>query len=127
MEIERLKRGTYNQNNQDFKDSESSWENINYEDARELVESNYQSVKMSRPKEDLTAFEWNSVENSLKDGRVVHLLRGFLRMKTDKNKCPYCGSSINEPALSRRGNAIEICSPCGQREAFEDLVGFRGD
>lgn len=128
MEIERLKRGTYNKHNQNFSKSEDSWENIGYQDAKELVKANYQNVKISRPKEDLSAFEWENVVESLDEGRVVHLLKGFLRKKTDKVKCPYCGSSIiDRPAISRRGNSIKICSVCGMRESLEDFTGVRGD
>lgn len=43
--------------------------------------------------------------------------------------CPACGGYIpnnDTPgaypgALSRRDNETEICSECGQREAFEDM------
>lgn len=127
MELEILKRGTYNKNNQDFSKSEGSWENIEWHKAVSLVESNYKTMEMSRPKEDLSAFKWDSIEVDLENGRVIPLLKGFLRKRTEQNKCPYCGSSINNPALSRRGNEVEICSECGRREATEDLGEFRGD
>jgi transcription elongation factor Elf1 len=35
--------------------------------------------------------------------------------------CPRCGKSYTEyPALSRRDNETDICSDCGNSEAFED-------
>lgn len=49
-------------------------------------------------------------------------------MKESFPVCPACGGYIpnnDTPgaypgALSRRDNVTEICSDCGQREAFED-------
>jgi predicted RNA-binding Zn-ribbon protein involved in translation (DUF1610 family) len=43
-------------------------------------------------------------------------------MKMNKEfVCPKCGMTSTEyPALSRRDNKTNICSPCGQIEAYED-------
>ena len=39
-------------------------------------------------------------------------------------KCPKCGKqSTGYPALSRRDNKTNICSPCGIVEALEDYRG----
>lgn len=37
--------------------------------------------------------------------------------------CPRCGATegMEYPALSRRDNNTEICSPCGQEEAMIDM------
>lgn len=38
--------------------------------------------------------------------------------------CPMCGEIYSGyPALSRRDNKTEICSRCGEQEAFEDYLG----
>ena len=40
--------------------------------------------------------------------------------------CPICGKPIiGDPALSRRDGETEICSACGEREAWEDYVRAR--
>lgn len=127
MKLERLKIGSYNKKNQDMKMSEGSWENISIDDAKELVESNYEVLKMSRADEDIDFMKWDSVKVKLEEGRAIEFIRGFLRKKTSFDKCPYCGSSIISPSLSRRGNNVEICTDCGIRESFEDLSGQRGE
>ena len=39
--------------------------------------------------------------------------------------CPRCKKAYSGyPAISRRDNKTEICSECGQAEAFEDLFGY---
>lgn len=44
-----------------------------------------------------------------------------------KRICPICGEEYNEaPAISRRDNKTEICSYCGQVEAFEDMQKILG-
>ena len=48
-----------------------------------------------------------------------------------KYKCPKCDGFIPNDlhvgqypgAISRRDNKTEICSPCGNREAFDDFFG----
>jgi len=40
--------------------------------------------------------------------------------------CPRCGITSSEyPALSRRDNKTNICSSCGQIEAFEDYENYK--
>lgn len=40
-----------------------------------------------------------------------------------KNICPRCGDEITTfPALSRFDNETDICSECGTREAFYNLL-----
>lgn len=127
MKLERLKRGDYRKNNQDMHLSKDSWENFSISEAKKLVESNFKTLKMSRPDDDISFMKWNSVKERLEEGFVVELVKGFIRKKDDKPKCPYCGNTIHSAALSRRGNNIEICSVCGKREAYEDITGQRGE
>ena len=42
-------------------------------------------------------------------------------------KCPRCNESYTGyPALSRRDNATDICSKCGNVEAIMDMTPFDG-
>ena len=45
-------------------------------------------------------------------------------MKRRSWKCPRCKeSTFDFPAISRRDNKTEICSPCGVSEAMADYFG----
>lgn len=52
---------------------------------------------------------------------------GFVRIRNEKRRiCPVCGNPIiGYPALSRRDGKTEICSACGEREAWEDYARAR--
>ena len=52
---------------------------------------------------------------------------GFVRIRNEKKRiCPVCGNPIiGYPFLSRRDGKTEICSACGEREAWEDYARAR--
>lgn len=46
----------------------------------------------------------------------------------EKQICPICGKEYEEyPALSRKDNHTEICSECGQQEALEAFMSWKGE
>lgn len=127
MEFEKLGRGIFEQQNQDFSQCEELWEPIDAAVVKKFVHSNHETLKMTRPGEDVSFLEWENVEKDLENGRVVELMMMFVRAETNVEKCPLCGSSITEDigAISRRDNRTPICSVCGRNEAMDDYNGIR--
>lgn len=127
MDVEKLPRGTYDSNNQDFKQCEELWIEEPIESFKQELISTQKVLSMTQPDVDTTHLDWVEVKHTLSNGRSVELIKGYYRMKTDYPKCPLCASSMVDYniAISRRDNETEICSICGAQEALDDAVGIR--
>lgn len=127
MNLEKLGRGYYDEQNQDFTKCEELWSPIDADKVQRFVKSNQETLTLTRPGEDVSFLDWENVEKALDNGRVIELMMMFVRKQTDLDKCPLCGSSIEEEvgSLSRRDNQTYICSICGENEARDDYYGLR--
>lgn len=126
MDLERLPRGTYDNNNQDFQATEGEWVATTEDAFKKEIRSTQAVLKMTQPDTNTTHLNWENIRHGVDKGRSVELIRSFYRKKTDYPKCLICASSITDGgSLSRRDNTTKICSICGAQEALDDAMGIR--
>lgn len=108
MRFEILTEQDFNRNFGSFEKSEKCW--------KETDESVVDLLLSAKYKEDKGA-----VKNQILNGKSIPSIVGFIRKKTDLEKCPLCGSSFEESlfALSIVDSETRICPDCGTREQME--------
>lgn len=123
MLLESLPINVYENNGKSFAKSEGHWKPL--QDTSEsylkrLFDSTKDIITLTRPWADVADYDWESVLERLKSGKVVKDAYLFFRIKNDLLKCPNCGCSYEkiESALSRKDNETEICTDCGISEAL---------
>lgn len=129
--IEFLFVKTLEENFGDFSLCENEWKLMEDEIPVEKICESFASVRniieKTRKNEFYPYYEDEIIINNLLLGKTIHDMFRIYRIRTDKEKCPLCGSSIFEhmAALSRRDNKTEICSRCGSKEAVQDMNNIR--
>lgn len=133
MIIECLARNTFDKNMQDFSRCESQWKVFSEVDEKFVKDSfvvTAEILKSTSPDENVDFCKWENIKEQLESGRVVGDPLMLYRIKSDLPHCPLCGGSYSEEnheyATSRRDNKTKICSQCGMKEAFEDMLDERG-
>lgn len=111
----------------DFTACENLWQPLNREDMMKLLRAivSFKST-LAGPHPGRDNDEDSSLEKDVESGRVISTPYCRIRLKTDRQKCPRCGSSIMEdlPALSRIDNKTKLCNLCGTAEAMEDYLHY---
>lgn len=112
MKFEILTEQKFNRKFGSFPSCENDWEDIDEVIVDVLLNTNYK---------EHTEF----VKNRILEGSCFKVCVGFIRLKTNKQKCPLCGGSFEEMqySLSIVDNNTMICSECGLREQLERFTG----
>lgn len=112
MEFELLSEQAFNSNFGDFKECESFWKDIN-ENVVDLLLSSSYSEKAGYIKHEILS------------GKAIRTVVGYIRKKTDLDKCPLCAGSFEESfsSVSIVDNESRICPDCGLREQMERYTG----
>ena len=125
IKFERITEGMLKENFGDW----SKCESFGSDELKKIADAAYNtSVALGY---DEPYLKWDSPEfyNMIESGKVIHMSVFYVRMKSEgTKKCPLCGGLILDESLvsiSRRDSKTEICSDCGQKEAFADLLGIR--
>lgn len=112
MEFEILTEQSFNRNFGDFTECENSWEDIEEKVVNLLLAAKYKSNA-------------SAIKEEIAQGKVATSFVGYIRKKTDLNKCPLCAGSIEEGmhSISIVDNKTRICPDCGMREQLERFTG----
>ena len=96
----------------EFKKCENLWEDID--------ESVVDLLLFARFKE-----EAKDIKEMMLEGRSIPCMVGYIRKKTDAEKCCLCGSSFYGAfhSISIVDNETKICPDCGMREQLERFTG----
>lgn len=131
-EIELLRLNVFKENFEDFAQCEDKWENMEFTDnSIDFLKKTFASLRNiideMYPGEYYPVYEEEVFLNRLRLGQTVQDMYNIYRVKTDNDKCPYCGCSIfgHDYSISRRDNSTKICPDCGLREALEDVTDTR--
>ena len=112
MEYQMLSERNFNENFGGFRECETLWVTVS-EDVVDIILSATYRYNASLMKE------------SMQEGKAIKVNVGYIRMKTELNKCPLCAGSFKEPyaSLSIVDNKTRICPDCGVREQLESYIG----
>ncbi|MBQ8997193.1 MAG: hypothetical protein IJ086_00705 [Clostridium sp.] len=112
MKYEMLSERHFNENFGDFKECETLWTEVPKDVVDIILSVSYRENA-------------NVVKKDMQEGKAIKVFVGFIRIKTESNKCPLCASSFKEPyaALSIVDNKTRICPDCGIREQLESYTG----
>ncbi|MBQ3421062.1 MAG: hypothetical protein IJH34_05230 [Romboutsia sp.] len=112
MKFELLSEKLFNMNFGSFTDLELFWKEIDESVVDLLLYSRYKDKS-------------KDIKEQILKGECYATIVGFIRLKTDLEKCTLCGSSFKSPfhSLSIVDNKTKICSNCGLREQLERYTG----
>lgn len=129
--IEVLSFDVIKRNFNNFAKCESEWELLNVDDPIECLKGRFKImrdiIEATHPHEYCPYYDEEVFINNLLLGKTIEDMFNVYRIRTDLDKCPLCGSSLYgmKYALSRRDNITHICSECGEKEAYEDMLDIR--
>lgn len=104
-------------------DKSKEWHETTMENFLEVIEITRNMLQEnSYAGIDATEYEEKVAIWAIQTGRIVHTPVLSFRL-AEGETCPKCGVKfiLELGALSRRDNKTKICSPCGLREAIEDM------
>ena len=108
MNFELLSEKNFDLNFGSFQKSEGCWEKID--------ESVVDLLLYARFKD-----ESKIIKNEILEGKAVAAIVGYIRMQTELEKCPLCGSSFRGRfySISIVDNKTKVCPSCGEMEQLE--------
>lgn len=112
MEFEILTEQSFNRNFGDFTKCESSWKKIDEMVVNLLLYAKYKG-------------DDSLIKEEIEKGKVVTSFVGYIRKKTNLEKCSLCAGSIERGmhSISIVDNKTKICPDCGTREQLERFTG----
>ena len=113
-----------------FRKCESEWLPVTTDTAKSALRIAHSVLEQTgAPANETALYEWTVAKSIMEQGHALRLPTQFIRLRTNLEKCPFCGSSIpkHTAALSRLDNSTRICADCGMREALTDYFHNRSE